>query len=86
MLASLVDLILFVFWLVELLVIGAVIAGWLNADPTNFLVRILRETTEPLFRLVRPLARKIPGPLDWAPMIVLLGIEVIKRVLVHLVR
>lgn len=86
MIASLVALVLNVLWLVELLVLGAVIASWLDADRNNFLVRILRETTEPLFRLVRPLARRIPGPLDWAPFIVLLGIEVIKRVLVHLVR
>jgi hypothetical protein len=60
MIASLIDVILSVFWLIELFILGAVVASW-------------------------PLSRKIPGPLDWAPFIVLLGIEVIKRVLIHLV-
>lgn len=33
-------------------------------------------------RLVRPLARKIPGPIDWSPAIVLLGLELISRLLI----
>lgn len=68
-----------VFWIIELLVIGAVIASWINADPSNTIVRVLRATTEPLFRLVRPFARKIPGPVDWSPALVLLAIEFTKR-------
>jgi YggT family protein len=65
----------------QLLVIGAVITSWLNMDPSNRVVRFLRETTEPLFKLVRPIAEKIPVPVDLSPMIVLLGIEVARRVL-----
>lgn len=47
-------------------------------------MRILRETTERLFRRVRPLASQLPGPLDWSLMIVLLGIELVKGLLLRL--
>jgi YggT family protein len=85
MLIAAVDVVFMVFRIVQLLVFGAVIASWLGANPNNFIVRVLRETTEPIFRRVRPIARKIPGPVDWSPMIVLLGIELVERVLLHMV-
>ncbi len=81
MITPLLFLVLSVLRIVELLVFGAVVAGWLGADRSNFIVRILRETTEPLFRVVRPIARKIPGPLDWSPMIVVLAIELLRKVI-----
>jgi YggT family protein len=84
MFIAVVQIALVVLRIVQFLVLGAVIASWLSADSRNFIVRVLRETTEPLFRRVRPLARKIPGPLDWSPMIVLLAIEFVKIVLFRL--
>ena len=70
----------------ELLVIGAVIATWMDADPNNTIVRVVREPTEPLFVAVRPLARRIPGPLDWSPAIVLLGIEALRLLIAMVLR
>jgi YggT family protein len=84
MLSAIFFLVLSVLRIIELLVIGRVIASWLDADRSNFFVRILRETTEPLFVLVRPLAVKIPGPLDWSAAIILLGIEFVRHVLFNL--
>ena len=81
MLAALAYLVLSVLRIVELFVIGRVIASWLDADRNNVIVRVLCETTQPLFDLVRPLARKIPGPLDWSAMIVLIGVEFVRRVI-----
>ncbi|MCC6558582.1 MAG: YggT family protein [Polyangiaceae bacterium] len=81
MLNALAHLLISVLGIVELLVLGRVIASWLDADPMNFIVRVLRETTEPLFRLVRPFARKIPGPLDWSAAIILLLSEFLRRVI-----
>lgn len=66
---------------VQLLVIAAIIVSWIGVNPDNPIVRFLRAVTEPLFALVRPLARKIPGPLDWSPAIVLLAIGLIRRYL-----
>jgi YggT family protein len=53
----------------------------LGANPNGALVKALHAATEPVFLLVRPLARKIPGPLDWTPAIVLLGLEILRRIL-----
>lgn len=84
MLSAVLFLVLSVLRTIELLVIGRIIASWLDADRSNFFVRILRETTEPLFVLVRPLAVKIPGPLDWSAAIILLGIEFVRHLLFSL--
>lgn len=62
----------------EMLLIGRVIASWLGADRNNFIVRILFETTEPVLDLVRPWTRRVPGPLDWAPWLVLVLIEALR--------
>lgn len=60
-------------WLYNLIVFIAVILSWVNADPYNPVVRILRSLTEPVFEWVR---RHVPfamvGFMDLSPMIVLL--------------
>lgn len=81
-----VAVILKVISFVELMVLLNVITRWVDADPNNFFVRLVRGPTDPLLRLVRPLARKIPGPLDWSPVIVLLGLELVSRLLIAIFR
>ena len=75
------SLISMALWFYQLVVIGRVLAGWAGANPNGALVKALHAATEPVFQLVRPLARKIPGPLDWTPAIVLLGLEILRRIL-----
>lgn len=84
MIAALLYVIFSVLRVLEMLVIGRVIASWLSADRSNFIVRILFETTEPVLDLVRPWTRRIPGPLDWAPWLVLVLIEAFRIVLASL--
>ncbi|MFT3768964.1 MAG: YggT family protein [Minicystis sp.] len=79
--AALISLLLLVLRAVELAVIGAVIASWLDINPDNPLVRVLRSVAEPLLRAVRPIARRLPGPLDWSPLIVLLGLHFLRTLL-----
>jgi uncharacterized protein YggT (Ycf19 family) len=69
---------------VEMLILGRVIASWLGADRSLFIVRVLFETTEPVLALVRPWTRRVPGPLDWSPWLVLVLIEAIRMVLASL--
>ncbi|HEY7676880.1 MAG TPA: YggT family protein [Candidatus Methylomirabilis sp.] len=63
-------------WLYTLVIIGAVVVTWVNADPLNPIVRFLRAATEPVFRWVR---RVLPfvviGGLDLSPLVVLLGLQ-----------
>jgi len=68
--------------LYTLIVIVAVLISWVNADPYNPIVRILRQLTEPVFYQVR---RFMPHALlrtrfDFSPIIVLIGLMIIETV------
>jgi YggT family protein len=79
MISAILGLASMALWALQYIVIGAVILKWLGASPTNPIVRLFRAITEPLFELAKPLARKIPGSLDWSPAIVLLAITIIRH-------
>ncbi|HET8578645.1 MAG TPA: YggT family protein [Methylomirabilota bacterium] len=75
----------FIAWLLDAyfwIVIVAVIVSWVNPDPRNPLVKLLRQVTEPVFEPVR---RWLPpwktGGLDFSPMIVLVAIQFLERVI-----
>lgn len=70
-----------VLWFFQMFVVAHAVTTWMGLDPKNALVRLIRAPAEPILRLVRPLAKKIPGPLDWSPAIALLGLELFKRLL-----
>lgn len=81
MLYALLGLVGWALTILQYIVIAAAVAQLLNINPTNPIVRLLRAVTEPLFAIVRPLARKIPGDIDWSPAIVLIAIALTKRFL-----
>lgn len=81
MLVGLVSLILLALRAVEIAVIGHVILSWLDVSPDNPVARALASVAEPLLRAVRPLARRIPGPLDWSPLIVLVALHLVRSLL-----
>ncbi len=58
--------------MVQLLVIASIIISWVGGDQSNQVVTIVRNLTEPIYRPIRKLTRNLPGPFDWAPMIVML--------------
>ncbi len=55
---------------VQLLVFASIIVSWVG-DRSNQIVVMIINITEPMYRPLRYLTRNIPGPFDWAPMIVL---------------
>lgn len=67
--------------LYSLIVIAAVIASWTGAPHRHPIVQALRAATEPLLAAIR---RALPaaGGLDFSPMVLLIGLHVLKRVLV----
>lgn len=81
MITLILTFVLFALRVVELAVIGAVIAGWLGIDAENPIVRVLRKIADPLLKAVRPIAGRIPGPIDWSPMIVLIGLHLVRSLL-----
>ena len=79
-LAQILDTVLFLYmWIV---IISALLS-WVNPDPYNPIVRILRNVTEPVFYRVR---KWIPfvfiGGIDLSPIIVLLLIMFLRTALV----
>ena len=65
-------------------VVGAVIVSLVNADPTNPIVRFLRQATEPvLYRVRRFIPRSLwKTGLDLSPLIVLILLFLIDTVVV----
>ncbi len=66
LLSSLVTLFIF-------LLIARAILSWVNPDPSNFIVRIINDTTEPLMARVRPMIPNF-GMLDMSIIVVLFGL------------
>lgn len=68
------------FWIV---IISALLS-WVNPDPYNPIVRILRNLTEPVFYRVRKwIPFTMVGGLDLSPVVVLLAIQFVKAVVVR---
>lgn len=65
-------------------VIIAVLITWVNPDPRNPVVRFLRAATEPVFWQVRRwLPFVVIGTLDLSPIVVLVGIQFARLLLVR---
>jgi YggT family protein len=64
----------------SLIVLAAVILSWLNLPPENPFVRFVTAATEPV---LAPLRRVLPdlGGIDLSPMVLLLVLNVLRRVL-----
>ncbi len=71
-----------VFNMVQLLVLASVIVSWVGADPSNQIVQMIHRATEPIYRPIRKFTSKIPGPLDWSPIVVILIIVFLQSAVV----
>jgi len=78
-LAQLLDFLLSAYlWIV----IGRAVISWVNADPSNPVVRFLYEITEPLLSRIRRLIPVSMGGIDFSPMILILAIMFLQSFLV----
>ena len=66
--------------LYSLIVIAAVVLSWVRVDPRNPLARLVYGLTEPA---LAPIRRVLPpaGGLDFSPMLLLIGLQLLKRIL-----
>ena len=80
--ATVLDSLLFLYMII---VIAAVIISWVNADPSNMIVRAIYSLTEPLFAKIR---NRLPnlGPFDFTPLIVLFIIMFLRAGVVPSIR
>ena len=65
------------------IIIGRAVISWVNADPSNPIVRFLYEATEPVLSRIRRLLPMSMGGIDFSPMILILGIMFLQSFLVQ---
>jgi YggT family protein len=60
----------------------AVILSWFKLSPDNPVVRVLSALTEPV---LEPIRKVLPaaGGFDFSPMVLLFGLQILRRVLFH---
>lgn len=64
------------------IIIGRAVISWVNADPSNPVVRFLYEITEPLLSRIRQWIPVTMGGIDFSPMILILVIMFLQSFLV----
>ena len=70
--------------LYSLILLGRVLLSWFpKVDPSNPIVRFLFEATEPILRPIRQALPQTAG-IDFSPLIVLVGIQVLNSLLTRL--
>ena len=62
------------------IVIAAIVISWMQLPPTNPIVQLVHAVTEPV---LGPLRRALPpmGGLDFSPMVLLIGLQLLKGLL-----
>jgi len=81
-LATVINLIFQIYFYI---VIGRAIISWVNPDPYNPIVRFLHNVTEPVLYRIRKLLPVHFGGIDLSPIILLVGLEVVRQVLISLI-
>lgn len=69
--STLAGVISFILNIVQFLVLASVVVSWIG-DTRHPIVQMIYSVTEPMYRPIRKFTSRIPGPLDWAPIAVLL--------------
>lgn len=73
-----------VYFMCVLIIIGSVVISWVNADPYNPIVRVLRNLTDPVFRYIRRyLPFVIIGGLDLSPIVAILSLMFVKYAIIE---
>lgn len=76
-----------IFMYIILVVVGSVLS-WVNPDPYNPIVQMIRRLTEPVYSYIRKYIPTNFNGIDFAPVVLLIGLQFIDlflvRVLMHL--
>lgn len=75
-----------VFQILQILVFVSVLISWVNADPYNPYVQLIRRLTEPLYRPIRRLTDRLGGPFDLAPLVLVFLLIFLQNILVNYLR
>jgi YggT family protein len=73
----------YLLWAYQWILIARVVASWINADPYNPIVQFLYNVTEPVLERIRNFLPVTAGGFDLSPIIAFIAILFIKRFLVQ---
>lgn len=79
-----IQLILTLFRLYEVMVIVRVILSWVQVDSYHPVIKFIYNMTEPLMAPIRNLLPTERIGIDFSPLIVLFGLELVKNALIRL--
>lgn len=66
--------------LYSIIVLAAVILSWVRIDPSNPIVRLVRQVTEPPMQFIRKVVPFVViGGLDLSPIVLLLGLRLLAQ-------
>ena len=82
MIYSLIDLVVIASRVFSLLIIVRAVLSWVSPDSRNPIAGLVYRVTEPVLGPVRNLL-PATGGIDFSPIVVLIGVQVLERVLVQ---
>ena len=65
-------------------VIIAALITWVNPDPSNPIVQILRRLTEPVYKKMRSFFPTVFNGIDFAPLILILALQFLSQILIRI--
>jgi len=66
-------------------IIIAALLTWVRPDPTNPIVQVLYRLTEPAYSLLRRYVPTVFNGIDLAPLIIIVGLQIIDVIFIRLV-
>lgn len=66
-------------------IIIAALLTWVRPDPTNPIVQVLYRLTEPAYALVRRYVPTVFNGIDLAPLVIIVGLQIIDVIFVRLI-
>jgi len=79
--AGLLAIIPMFFNFLQILILLSVVISWVNADPYNPYVQLIRRLTEPMYRPLRRWTDRVGGPFDLAPLLLIFILVFLQNVL-----
>ncbi len=65
-------------------IIIAALLTWVNPDPSNPIVQVLRRLTEPVYSFIRRYIPTVIGGIDLAPIIIIFAIIFVQQLLLNI--
>lgn len=86
LLSTLAEVINLVFQIYIFIVIARALVSWVSPDPYNPIVRFLYQVTDPVLDRIRRIIPSQFGGIDFSPIILLLGLSLVRRLLLELLQ